>query len=64
VVVRAAGAEGSFRLVLRDGVLIGACFVGDTRLADIARGLIAEGVRARDLGWDHPVRRLMERGSP
>ena len=64
VVIREPGAEGSFRLVLRDGVLIGACFVGDTRLADIARGLIAEGVRPRDLGGDHPVRRLMERGSP
>ena len=63
-VIRESGAEGSIRLVLRDGVLIGACFVGDIRLADIARGLIADGLRPRDLGSDHPMRRLMERGSP
>jgi len=58
------GAEGSIRLVLRDGVLIGACFLGDIRLADISRGLIAQGARPRDLRADHPLRLLLERRSP
>jgi NAD(P)H-nitrite reductase large subunit len=62
-VIRGHG-EGSIRLVLRDGVLIGACFLGDIRLADIAKGLIESRARPLDLHSDHPVRVLMERGSP
>jgi hypothetical protein len=49
---------------MRDGVLIGACFLGDIRLADVARGLVASSARPSDLRSDHPVRLLMERGSP
>ncbi|UCC68268.1 MAG: NAD(P)/FAD-dependent oxidoreductase [Armatimonadota bacterium] len=64
IVIRGRGAEGSIRLVLRDGVLIGACFLGDTRLADIARGLIAKKARLADLHSDHPLRHLLERSSP
>ncbi len=56
--------KGSIRLVSRDGVLIGACLLGDIRLADIARGLIAKGARPRDLHSDHPLRLLLEKGSP
>lgn len=56
--------RGSIRFVTRDGVLIGACFLGDIRLADIARGLIARGARPRDLHSAHPLRLLMERGPP
>ena len=55
---------GSIRLVTRDGVLIGACFVGDIRLADIARGVIERGARLSDLPASHPLRLLAERGSP
>jgi NAD(P)H-nitrite reductase large subunit len=57
-------SRGSIRLVLRDGVLIGACFLGDIRLADIARGLIATGARPAELHADHPLRHLLERASP
>ncbi len=56
--------KGSIRLVARDGVLVGACFLGDIRLADIARGVIARGARPRELHSDHPLRLLLERGSP
>ena len=56
--------KGSIRLVTRDGMLTGACFLGDIRLADIARGLIAKQARLADLHSDHPLRRLLERGSP
>ncbi len=56
--------RGSIRLVTRDGVLIGACFLGDIRLADIARGAIAAGARPADLHSDHPLRHLLERRSP
>jgi NAD(P)H-nitrite reductase large subunit len=56
--------EGSIRLVTREGVLIGACFLGDIRLADICRGLIAKETRLADLHSDHPLRHLIERGSP
>jgi nitrite reductase (NADH) large subunit len=62
-VVRDQG-ESSIRLVLREGVLIGACFLGDIRLADIARGLIEAGAKPADLHSAHPLRRLMERRSP
>jgi NAD(P)H-nitrite reductase large subunit len=58
------GDKGSIRLVTRDGILIGACFLGDIRLADIARGVIAKGARPRDLHSDHPLRLLLEKGSP
>jgi nitrite reductase (NADH) large subunit len=63
-VVRDDRGSGSIRLVVRDGVLIGACFLGDIRLSDIARGLVASGARPCDLGADHPVRLLLDRGSP
>jgi len=56
--------EGSMRFVTRDGVLIGACFLGDIRLADICRGLIASGARLADLHSDHPVRHALARGAP
>jgi NAD(P)H-nitrite reductase large subunit len=56
--------KGRIRLVARDGVLVGACFLGDIRLADIARGVIAKGAGPRDLRSDHPLRLLVERGSP
>ena len=56
--------KGSIRLVTRDGALVGACFLGDIRLADIARGLIAKHARLADLHSDHPLRHLLERGSP
>ncbi len=56
--------KGSIRLVTKDGALVGACFLGDIRLADIARGLIAKGAKLRDLRSDHPIRHLLERGSP
>ena len=56
--------KGSIRLVTRDGILVGACFLGDIRLADIARGLIAKQARLADLHPDHPLRHLLERGSP
>ncbi len=64
VVIRDENVEGSIRLVMREGVLIGTCFLGDIRLADIARGVIAEGRRLTDLHFDHPLRLLLERGSP
>ena len=64
VVIRPDNAEGSIRLVMRDGVLIGACFLGDIRLSDIARGLIAKQVRPQELPADHPLRLLFERRSP
>jgi NAD(P)H-nitrite reductase large subunit len=64
VVIRDEDAEGSIRLVMRDGVLIGACFIGDTRLADIARGVVAHEGRPHDLHSDHPLRRLLDRRSP
>jgi len=57
-------ARGSIRLVLREGVLIGACFLGDIRLADIARGLVEAGARPVDLAAGHPIRLLVERRSP
>jgi NAD(P)H-nitrite reductase large subunit len=63
-VVRDARGEGSIRLVTRDGVLIGACFLGDVRLVDIARGVIAAGARLADLHADHPMRALIRRESP
>ena len=56
--------KGSVRLVMRDGVMIGACFLGDIRLADIARGVIAQGARPSELPAGHPLRLLLERGSP
>jgi len=55
---------GSIRLVTRDGMLVGACFLGDIRLADIARGLIAKQARLADLHSAHPLRHLLERDSP
>jgi NAD(P)H-nitrite reductase large subunit len=58
VVVRQRDGQGNIRLVMRDGVLIGACFLGDIRLSDLACGLIARGARVRDLGSDHPIRSL------
>jgi NAD(P)H-nitrite reductase large subunit len=58
------GSKGSIRLVCRGGVLVGACFLGDIRLADLARGPIEAGARPRDLGSDHPLRQLLERRSP
>ena len=58
------GNKGSIRLVSRDGVLVGACFLGDIRLSDIARGLIEARARPRDLRFDHPIRVLLKRGSP
>ncbi len=64
VVIRDGTAEGSIRLVMREGVLVGACFVGDIRLADIARGVVAHEGRPQDLHPDHPLRRLLERRSP
>jgi NAD(P)H-nitrite reductase large subunit len=63
-VIRDDRGTGSIRLVTRDGVLIGACFLGDVRLADIARGVIAGQARLADLHADHPIRALVERGSP
>ncbi|MFB3883142.1 MAG: NAD(P)/FAD-dependent oxidoreductase [Armatimonadota bacterium] len=62
--IRGRDEAGSIRLVVRDGVLIGACFLGDVRLADIARGLIAAGVRPADLRSDHPIRALLDAASP
>lgn len=56
--------KGSIRLVTRDGILVGAGFLGDIRLADIARGLIAKQARLADLHSDHPLRHLLERRSP
>lgn len=56
--------RSSVRLVMRDGVLLGACFLGDIRLADIARGVIAQGTRLAELRADHPLRLLLEMGSP
>ncbi len=56
--------KGSARLMMRDGVMIGACFLGDIRLADIARGVIAQGARPSELPADHPLRSLLERRSP
>lgn len=64
IVIRDQNGAGSIRLVTRDGVLIGACFLGDIRLADIARGLVGAGARLSDLHSDHPVRLLIERRSP
>jgi NAD(P)H-nitrite reductase large subunit len=64
VVIRDGTAEGSIRLVMREGVLVGACFVGDIRLADTARGVVAHEGRPHDLHPDHPLRRLLERRSP
>jgi NAD(P)H-nitrite reductase large subunit len=64
VIVEADRGEGRTRIVMRDGVLVGACFLGDTRLANITRGLVAKEARPRDLGSDHPVRLLLERGPP
>jgi NAD(P)H-nitrite reductase large subunit len=58
------GTRRSLRIATREGVLIGACFLGDIRLADIARGLIEAGVRPRDLHADHPFRALLDRRSP
>jgi NAD(P)H-nitrite reductase large subunit len=63
-VVRDRGGSGSIRLVMRDGVLTGACFLGDIRLSDIARGVIEHGARLADLSSSHPLRALLERGSP
>jgi nitrite reductase (NADH) large subunit len=63
IVIRDRG-KVNIRLVQREGVLIGACFLGDIRLADIARGLIEAGARPADLHSAHPLRRLLQRGSP
>jgi nitrite reductase (NADH) large subunit len=54
-------SEGSIRLVTRDGVLVGACFLGDIRLADIARGLIAARAKVAKLHSSHPIRMLLDR---
>jgi NAD(P)H-nitrite reductase large subunit len=63
-VIREGRGEGSIRLVTRDGVLIGACFLGDIRLSDIARGVIERGARLAELHSNHPLRLLVERASP
>jgi NAD(P)H-nitrite reductase large subunit len=63
-VIRDSRGEGSIRLVTRDGVLIGACFLGDIRLADIARGIVERGARLADLSSSHPLRALIARRSP
>jgi NAD(P)H-nitrite reductase large subunit len=63
VIVEADRGEGRTRIVMRDGALVGVCFLGDTRLANIARGLVAKEARPRDLGSDHPLRLLLERSS-
>jgi nitrite reductase (NADH) large subunit len=63
-VIRDRNGANSIRLVTREGVLIGACFLGDIRLADIARGVIAAGARLSDLHAGHPIRALVGRGSP
>ncbi len=63
-VIRDRSGAGSIRFVTRDGVLVGACFLGDIRLADIARGLIARRARPADLRADHPLRGLIEGGQP
>jgi len=62
--IRDSRGGGSIRLVTGEGVLIGACFLGDVRLADIARGVIERGARLSDLPVSHPLRLLAERGSP
>ncbi|MBN1458827.1 MAG: FAD-dependent oxidoreductase [Armatimonadetes bacterium] len=56
--------KGSIRFVTRASVLIGTCFLGDIRLADICRGLVATGTRLAELHPDHPVRHVLDRGSP
>lgn len=63
-VIRDRDGAGSIRLVTRGRALVGACFLGDIRLADIARGLIAAGAKLSDLHSAHPVRLLIERRSP
>lgn len=62
-VVRRADGQGSARLVMREGVLVGACFLGDTRLADVVCGLIAQGARVGQLATGHPIRELAEKRS-
>ncbi len=64
IVIRDRNGAGSIRLVTREGVLIGACFLGDVRLADIARGVITTGVKVLELGSDHPIHLLLRRSSP
>lgn len=60
IVVREPRGQGSIRLVLRDAALAGACFVGDLRLADLARALIAQGARPADLPAGHPIGSLFQ----
>lgn len=62
--IRGPKGSASARLVTREGRLVGACFVGDIRLSDIARGVIEEGARIDELHASHPLRLLAERGSP
>ena len=62
IVIRDRGM-GSVRLVQREGALIGACFLGDIRLADIAKGLIEAGAKPADRRRrSYPCR--PSRGSP
>jgi NAD(P)H-nitrite reductase large subunit len=49
-------SRGTARAVLREGAIIGGCFVGDIRLGDITRALIARGTRWDELSPDHPLR--------
>jgi NAD(P)H-nitrite reductase large subunit len=49
-------SRGTARLVLRDGQIIGGCFLGDIRLGDLTRGLIERGTRWDELRADHPLR--------
>ncbi|MFB3882722.1 MAG: NAD(P)/FAD-dependent oxidoreductase [Armatimonadota bacterium] len=63
-VVADRDGAGSIRLVTRNGALVGACFLGDVRLADVARGVIGAGARLADLPDSHPLRTLLRRASP
>jgi nitrite reductase (NADH) large subunit len=61
-VVREEG-QSRARLVMQEGRLVGACFIGSARLATLVRHLIEEGARPSELPSDHPVRTLFEASS-
>lgn len=48
--------HGTARVVLRDGYIVGGCFVGDIRVGDLTRALIAHRARWEELPKDHPLR--------
>jgi NAD(P)H-nitrite reductase large subunit len=54
-------SRGTARLVLRDGHIAGGCFLGDIRLGDVTRALIARGTRWDELSGDHPLRARFRR---